>query len=149
MPRWLQIVLIVVAVCVLFCGLGVGAVAWWFNSNKDQLKAKGERVMGEAQAFAQTSDSAGCLKEALARLERNPGFMDEVEHRVFLGECLRSAPRTATFCDGVPPMGEIMKAALWSRQQCESYAGPKEACGRMMQEVMTFCERTFNSEPKP
>jgi hypothetical protein len=121
------------------CGLGVGGIAFWFNSNKDQLKASGERVTAEARAFAKDSDSDGCVKQALVRLKANGSFLAEIEHRVFLGECLRSAPRTPGFCDEVPPMGEILKSALWAQTQCALSTVPQEACGRLMQEVMTFC----------
>src|SRR4051812_43327501 len=114
MPKWLKIVLIIGGVGVGLCGLGVGGVTWWFNANKDSLKAKGEAVMADAKAFAQKSDSAGCLKESLTRLKANSGLMDEVTHRIFLAECLRVAPKSAGFCTDVPPQSELMKAALWA-----------------------------------
>lgn len=141
MPKWLKVVLAVGGAMFLLCGLGVGGFAWWLNANKDMLKNKGEAVMKDARDFATHSDSAGCVTETLARLKEKHGFTDEIGHRVFLGECLRNAPRSAGFCDGVPKQTDFMQAALWANLRCQPFEGPQEPCTRMMQEVEIFCEK--------
>ena len=140
MPRWLKVVLIVAGISVLTCGLGVAGAMWWFNSNKDALKGKAEKMVAEARAFAATSDSDGCLKEALARLKTHGGLMSEIEQRVFLSECLKTAAKSPHFCDDVPGRDEALQIALWARQTCEKkYDGPMESCGRTMQELPAYC----------
>jgi hypothetical protein len=141
MPKWLKIVLLIGGALVLTCGLVISGAAYWFNTHKDELKEKGEQVKADAEAFAQTTDQDGCVKEVLARLKKSSGFMDEVQHRVFLAECLRQAADTKGFCDEVPGRGEVLQAALWANGRCSDYDGPKEPCGRMMQEVVQFCAR--------
>jgi hypothetical protein len=141
MPKWLKIVLLVLGALVLMCGIGVTGVSYWFNKHKDELKLEGEAVMNDARAFAKNSDQAGCLTETLARLKKHSGFMEEVQHRIFLAECLRDASETKGFCDDVPGRGEIMQTALWANGKCGDYDGPKEACGRMMQELVQFCSK--------
>jgi hypothetical protein len=141
MPKWLKIVLGVGGALVLTCGLLVSGAAYWFNAHRGELKEKGEQVKADAQAFASTTDQAGCVKEVLARLKKTSGFMDEVQHRVFLSECLRQAADSKGFCDDVPARGEVLQTALWANSRCSDYDGPKEPCGRMMQEVVQFCAR--------
>ena len=121
------------------CGGGIGAAAWWFKKNEGAFKATGERAKADAEAFAKPSDEAGCTAEALRRQKEKSGVMEEVEHRVFFSECLKLAPKTPGFCDGAPKPDEIMKAATWARDQCETYDVAKESCGRMMQEVLKHC----------
>jgi hypothetical protein len=146
MPKWLKVVLVVAGIGVLTCGLGVGGVTWWFNSNKDALKGKADKMLGEARTFAATSDSHGCLKEALARLKTNSGLMGEIEQRVFLTECLKVAAKSPDFCDDVPGRDEVLQIALWARQTCEKkYDGPMEQCGRMLQELPTYCAKAQRS----
>lgn len=56
MPKWLKIVVAMIGGLVLLCLVAGGGVAWWFNANKDRLRADGQRVMAEAKAFGQ-----GCV----------------------------------------------------------------------------------------
>ncbi|MBL8956901.1 MAG: hypothetical protein JNK82_39370, partial [Myxococcaceae bacterium] len=93
MPTWLMVVLGILIAGLLVCGIGAGAATWWFKKNEGALKATGERAKAEAAEFAKASDQAGCVTEALRRQKEKSGFMDEVEHRVFLSECLKVAPK--------------------------------------------------------
>jgi hypothetical protein len=140
MKTWMKIVLAVVVLGVLTCGLAVGGAAWWFNSNKDQLKADGDRMKAEADEFARTSDADGCVSEALRRLAVNSGFMDEVRHKLFLTECLRQAPRRADFCRDVPERDSLVAAATWSVEFCANKTGvDPQACSRLSQAVVEAC----------
>ncbi len=139
MPTWLKVVLGILIAGVVLCGGGVAAVTFWVKANEGKLKETGTRAKADAEAFAKTSDQSGCVREALGRLKVKSGLLDEVEHRVFLTECLKVAPQTPGFCEGVPKMDQIMAAAGWARDQCASYEGPKESCGRTLQEVMKHC----------
>ncbi|MDX2015331.1 MAG: hypothetical protein SFW67_34380 [Myxococcaceae bacterium] len=140
MKTWMKIVLAVLGLGVLTCGLVVGGAVWWFNANKDQLKADGDRMKVEADAFAKTTDADGCVAEAFRRLAAKPGFMDEVRHKVFLGECLRQAPRRANFCTDVPQRSSFVAATAWSLEFCADKADlDPEACGRLSQAVLEAC----------
>ena len=140
MPSWLKVVLIVLAVGVVLCGAGVGAVVWWFDSNKASFKAKGDRAKADGEAFAKTTDSLGCVQKSLERLKADSSFMDEIEIRVFLAECLKAAPKTKDFCHDVPKQSEFIAAAGWAQSACADYDGPLEPCGRLMQEVIKQCD---------
>lgn len=140
MPKWLKVVLGILAVLVLTCGLFVAGGMYWFNSNKDKLKDLGDRAMNEGKAFGRTSDADGCVEEALKRLDAKSGLMDQVEHKVFLKACLGEAPPSAGLCDGVPRKGEIMKSATWALDECtrRKHAGNQD-CGRVLQELQDAC----------
>jgi len=139
MPTWLKVVLGVLLAGLLVCGGGGAAFAFWLKSNEGKLKETGTRAKADAEAFAKTSDQSGCVSEALSRLKAKPGFMEEIEHRVFLSECLKLAPLTKGFCHDVPKQNEIMAVAVFAQQACADYDGPQEPCQRMMQELTKHC----------
>lgn len=141
MPKWLKIVLGVLATLVAICLFSGGAAAWWINANKDRLKADGQRVMAEGGKFGMETDADGCVAEALRRLEAADGFIAQAEQKVFLRACLEHTLVRPDFCAGVPTMSEFMAAATWSVANCnDRHAKDPQACGRMIQAVMEFCE---------
>lgn len=142
MPKWLKILLLAMLGLVLLCGVGVGGVAWWFNANKDRLREDGKRLMAEAKTFGSTTDADGCVKESLRRLESADGFVAQAEQKLFLRACLENTLARPDFCEGVPSMNELMKAATWSVANCnELGAKDPQACGRLIQAVMEFCSK--------
>ena len=142
MPKWLKILLLVMLGLVLTCGLGIGGVAWWFNANKDRLREDGKRIMVEAKAFGNTADADGCVTESLRRLDNADGFVAQAEQKVFLRACLENTLVRPDFCEGVPTMSELMKAATWSVANCNDRgAKDPQACGRLIQAVMEFCSK--------
>lgn len=52
--------------------------------------------------------------ESLRRLESADGFVAQAEQKVFLRGCLENTLARPDFCEGVPSMSELMKAATWS-----------------------------------
>lgn len=143
MKTWVKVVLAVLALGLLTCGLLVGGVAWWFDSNKDELKAQGDRMRAEAETFARTNDADACVTEAVRRLRERSSFMDEVRHKVFLSACLERAARRADFCEGVPSRQASVAAATWSLEFCNTREGvDPQACSRLSQEILEACETT-------
>ncbi|MER2563976.1 MAG: hypothetical protein ABTQ32_24815 [Myxococcaceae bacterium] len=142
MPKWLKILLLVMLGLVLTCGLGIGGVAWWFNANKDRLREDGKRIMAEAKTFGNTTDADGCVTESLRRLDNADGFVAQAEQKVFLRACLENTLVRPDFCEDVPSMSELMKAATWSVANCNDRgAKDPQACGRLIQAVMEFCSK--------
>lgn len=142
MPKWLKILLLVMLGLVLTCGLGIGGVAWWFNANKDRLREDGKRLMVEAKTFGNTTDADGCVTESLRRLDNADGFVAQAEQKVFLRACLENTLVRPDFCEAVPSMSELMKAATWSVANCNDRgAKDPQACGRLIQAVMEFCSK--------
>ncbi|MBL8923911.1 MAG: hypothetical protein JNJ54_33960 [Myxococcaceae bacterium] len=147
MPKWLKVVLVVLLALAGLCGLGVGGIAWWFGANKDQLRADGQRIMAEAKAFGATTDADGCVTKSLERLEAADGFIAQAEQKVFLRTCLENTLARPDFCEHVPAMSELMAAATWSVANCnERHARDPQACGRLLQAVMEFCEKDRRRE---
>lgn len=140
MPKWLKIVLGILVGLIVICGVGVGGAAYWAKGAVGDLKELGEKTKADADAFAKSSDSNGCLAEALRRMEAEPGLKAEITHQVFLEFCLKSAAKAPGFCDGAPKAGEITATATWSVSKCEAAGKAKvEACPRAMQAVAKYC----------
>ncbi|MBE2248718.1 MAG: hypothetical protein IAE78_04145 [Myxococcus sp.] len=142
MPKWLKIVALVMLGLVLLCGLGVGGVAFWFNTNKDRLRESGKRIMAEAKAFGSGADADACVNESMRRLDAADGFVAQAEQKVFLRTCLENTLARPDFCVGVPKMTDFVAAASWSVANCNQRgAKDAQACGRLMQAVMEHCEK--------
>ncbi len=140
MPKWLTVVLLVVAVLVGTCGLVISGGMWWFNKNRAQLEAAGAEATVEGEAFAKDHDDSSCVEEAFGRLAVKSGFLDEARHKVFLKTCLRAAARTPGFCTGVPAPDDIMGSAGWAITTCgKRVRGDQQACGRLMHAVQEAC----------
>ncbi len=140
MPKWLKVVLALLGVAVLFCA-GISAAAYfWFDANKDRLKDVGARAHNEADAFAFNHDANECVTEALSRLSKRSGIVEEAEHKIFLRACLDKAERPAGFCDGVPMRAQLLDTAQWSVSKCSSlgHAG-NQSCTRLMGAIQEAC----------
>jgi hypothetical protein len=131
-----------VLVCVLACaGLVVGGKVW-FEANKDELMAMGERAMTEGEAFGMGTEQPGCVNEALGRVggcaQIDP--MCEAEIGIFLESCLGAATTSPGFCDGVPQESSIMDSATWRLATCQNLGrAGDEACGRILGSVQKHC----------
>ncbi|MCA2981854.1 MAG: hypothetical protein INH41_10090 [Myxococcaceae bacterium] len=140
MKTWVKFVVAALVLGVLTCGGVIGGAAWWFDANKENLRADGERAKADAEKFARQSDADGCVTEALRRLSASEGLMEEVRVKVFLSECLRRAPRRADFCAGVPDDASLVASTAWSLEFCADETGvDPQACGRLSQAILKAC----------
>lgn len=137
MPKWLKVVLGILVALIVICGLGFGGFAYWVKGKAGDLEA----TKTEGEAFAKGSDTNGCVVEGLRRMDAEPGLTSEIKHHLFLTFCLKAAPKSAGFCDGVPKPNEFTAMASWALTKCESYGHAKsEPCTRAMtQDVVKTC----------
>ena len=143
MPTWLKVVLIIVGVMVLTCGLVVSAGAWWLKKNKGEIESVGVEARASGEAYGRAHDQAGCLDQAITALPEKSGLVAEVKNKLFLASCLGAAPRSAGFCDGVPPSAEMIHSVTWATEACAKRAkGNEQACTRLMQEVQKACDQS-------
>ncbi len=144
----MKIGLAIVAVCVLFVGGLIVAAGYWFEQNKEQLRAKGIAMEQEASAFGEGHDNQACLEESQARLGTcADGALSDVVckamAKMFLKNCLPASQPTPGFCEGVPTGDGIIDGALWAVQRCESQPEAKrEGCARHMQVMRDFCSQS-------
>jgi hypothetical protein len=138
--RWLKVLIIMCAAGVLLLAAAVGGLVWWFNANKDRLRAQGDTVKAEAKAFARGKSSETCITEALARQARASGFVQETLANVFLESCLETAARDPALCADVPRESEIMATVGWRSRACAQRGKDgDQACGRLMGAVQQVC----------
>lgn len=142
MPKWLKITLAVVAALMVLGTALVVAAGYWFAKNKDELLAMGNRAKLEGEQFGNQSDADGCISEALRRLDADNGFMAQVQHRLFLVECLRVAPRSDAFCDEVPAPSAIMETVAYAMAACNRLGHQgDQPCTRLMGGVQEACHK--------
>ena len=142
MPTWLKVVLVIAAIGVLgLVAIGFGGY-WWLKSNKDRFVEIGKRAKADGAQFAATHDGAGCLREALRRLDRADGIMAQAEVKVFLSSCLDEARESPGLCDGVPPKGEIMRTAGWSVGKCTQLGrSGDQPCNQLITAMQEHCDK--------
>ena len=141
MPKWLKVVLAILAVVVLLCGLSSGGLSYWVSKNGAQLKREGEKAKHDGAAFAWNRDAEACVDEGLRRLAEHNGIIDQAETKLFLKACLEKAKRPDGFCTGAPAHGEIMASASWAMERCVAKGRPKDQdCARLLQGVLEACQ---------
>lgn len=126
------------AVC-LACGVFGAFRAQQFV---EQTSADAERTIPEADAFAHEHDQVACRDEGLRRSDlcgpMELGCIAQVS--VFTERCFRGCAPTPGFCDGVPPMTDIMGSATWANAQCaELGRRGNQQCTSLMQSVQRAC----------
>jgi len=139
MSKTVKILLIVGTALLLLCGTCVGGAVIYFKSKAGDLKAMGNQIKAEAEAFAATTDEQGCLDESLRRSVTG-GLMDEVGHGLFLGFCLAAAAPTEGFCDGVPEEKSIMRSVTWRLAACREHPEVEaQRCSRLLAPWQRHC----------
>lgn len=148
MSKGVKIALAIVTVCVLFVGGLIVAAGYWFEQNKEQLRAQGVAMEQEAQAFGEGHDNQACHDESLARLGAcAEGELTDIVckamAKMFLQKCLPVSQPTPGFCDDVPAGDGLMDGALWAVAACESQPeGQRQACARHMQVMRDYCSQS-------
>ncbi|MDH3225514.1 MAG: hypothetical protein OEM67_00270 [Thermoleophilia bacterium] len=137
--KGLRIFLIVVGAVVLLVALLIGGFAWWLSSNKDELKAMGDRIKAEATGFGQGRNGEACLAEGLRQLDACDGMMCAVKTRVFLTACLEVAEPSPDLCKGVPSSDSIVNSVMWLRHQCAEVQIDTDDCQDLFGELQDFC----------
>ena len=147
MPKWLKVVLALLALFLLLCGGLSAAGYYWLDSNKERLKGVGERAHKEAEEYAYTHDANECVSAALGKLTQRNSIVDEAEHKIFLKACVEKAKRPDGFCTGVPVRNEIFASAQWAVEKCQALGYPgSQPCGRLVQAIQEACHP--KAEPK-
>ncbi|MDF1564886.1 MAG: hypothetical protein P1V51_17720 [Deltaproteobacteria bacterium] len=140
MSKTVKIVLIVLGVLLLLSTTCVGGGLWWLSTKAESMKAQGDEMRREAEAFAETTDAAGCLDEATRRNLGDGNILDEVRTHVFLAACLRGARPTEGLCEGVPSMNQILTTVKWRLARCQQGSDPDpERCSRLLAKLQEHC----------
>ncbi len=140
MPKWLKVVLGLLAALVLVCALGAGALAWWAHANEAEFREVNKEAMAEGKGWATQFDAAGCVEMALRQNDREGGLLKEAAQTIALQTCLQHAARPAGFCDGVPTRDALSQSVTWAMAKCVALGRPNQApCTRMVKKVQEVC----------
>ncbi|MFZ5446606.1 MAG: hypothetical protein ACOZQL_41850 [Myxococcota bacterium] len=140
MPKWLKVVLIILAAALGLCCLGSGAAYAWLYRHKDELKDAAKTASQEGRAFGKLHDAEGCVDDGLRRLRAQRGLVEQATNRMFLQACLEVAAKPEGFCRDVPARTDVVAIATWSVQRCAAKgAAGDQDCARLMQVVQRAC----------
>ena len=121
--------------------LGVGGYLW-FRQTREELLEMGREARAEGRAYGRGRSKDECAPEALRRIDRAEGIVEEVAQNVFLQSCLRAAKATPTFCNGVPPRSEVMQSVSWTTGYCaRAGRSDDQACARLARSIQDYCHR--------
>lgn len=148
MPRWLK-VLLAAGVVLAFVSAGVaGLGVYLWRRHGRGLVEGGQRSYDGGREFGRTSNSRGCLTEAVERHRRAGDFGELLGVNLFLRGCLDAAPPTEGFCDGVPGPLEFVSTAEWGREQCHAHGlSVERQCGQLFAQVQQYCAARPSAKP--
>jgi hypothetical protein len=136
---------LIVFICFGIVGLvvvaAIGGVVWWLSANKERLAGMGQEAETAARAYGKDHDQDACVGEGLRKIDRCDGIMCQASAKIFTERCIAYAQPTAGFCDGVPPVGEIIKTAGYCQDQCRKRGRlpDDQRCSQIMQAVAPAC----------
>jgi hypothetical protein len=141
MPRWAEILLVILAVFVLVT-IAIGVGGYFFVSrHKDAWVAEAKKVAEEGKTFGAGKEGSQCLDEALRRLKDCNGIICEARVRLFLSSCLPSAGPSPELCTNAPPRSQIVRSATWAVNECGRRGmSASQPCTRLMQETLKYCD---------
>lgn len=149
MSRWLKITLAVGLVLALLCVAAVGVGVYLWRQHGRGFVAGGQQSFGEGRDFGRTSNSRGCLTEAVERHRRAASFGELFGVNLFLRGCLDAAAPTEGFCDTVPGPLEFTRTAQWGQEQCRAHGlSVEKQCGQLFAQVQQYCAARPNA-PQP
>lgn len=148
MPRWLKITLVVGLVLAFVCAGAAGVGVYLWRRHGRGLLEGGQQGFGEGREFGRTSNSRGCLTEAVERHRRAASFGELFAVNLFLRGCLDAAAPTEGFCEGVPRPLEIVRTAEWGREQCHAHGlSVERQCGQLFAQVQQYCAARPGDKP--
>ena len=148
MPRWVKVTLAVSLTLALLCAAAVGLGVYLWRQYGRGLLAGGQQSFGEGREFGRTSNSRGCLTEAVERHRRAASLGELFAVNLFLRACLDAAPPAEGFCDGVPRPLEIARTARWGREQCHAHGlSVERQCGQLFAQVQQYCATQPDKKP--
>lgn len=141
MPKWVKIVVAIVAVVVCACVATCGAGYVWISRNAASMHADGLRRIEEGKTFGVGRSAPECVTEGLRRLDACAGLLCEVNARVFAAGCMQSSQTPADFCEGVPRLDEILRTASWRVRYCVDTLGREndQRCVRFSEAIQRRC----------
>ncbi|HEV7923469.1 MAG TPA: hypothetical protein VGR02_22015 [Thermoanaerobaculia bacterium] len=119
MPRWLQVVLAIIAVGIVTVIILAFVGYRWMSRNGGRLQAQMKQLTAQGSEYGRGKDVTDCMDESV-RLYRASGksFKGRFTTQIWMESCVRSATVTPAFCATAPRGSEIFKSAQWAVAEC-------------------------------
>jgi hypothetical protein len=149
MPRWLQVVLAVIAVGFVTVVV-LGFVGYrWLSRNRGRLAAEAREITRQGAEFGKGKEIVACLDES-ARMYQTAGktFKSQITTRVWLESCIRASTVPPEFCANVPRKSQTFASAQWSLDECAKRGLPNDqGCSNLLVAAVGACEGTRETKP--
>ncbi len=146
--RTAKIIIISITSVVLLITVIVGIGIYVGAKYSKELLGNSKAALLEGTEFGKQTDNNGCVKEAILRHKKAPGFQAAIANNLFLRGCLETSQPSEGFCDNVPPANEIMKSVQWQLQKCKEADIPNNYGAQLFGQIQQYCHSTQNRNPK-
>ena len=107
----------------------------WLRRNGGELEAGARSATRDGARFGLARDEAACFEEGKRRAAGSTTIQAALAVNQFMRSCLEFSRATPGFCEGVPPITALRRAATWQVQTCGRDAG----CRNAAQVVQAYC----------
>lgn len=119
----------------------VAAGWYWWHANGESMMAEGKAAIIEGRKRGAAVDEAACVAEVLERhhLDREGSVSAVMARTIWLSGCLHTSRVAASFCEGVPPADELIKAGTWAGAACTQQGLDVGYCQPLYQQIAEYC----------
>jgi hypothetical protein len=134
-----QSIFIIVAGALLVTCFGGGY--YLFTQFGGRMKDEAKIVRADVEAFAPTTDNAGCVAEVPNRYAEGSEVTSMLKQTMFLSGCLRLSKPTPGFCDDVPAARDVLDSQKWQKEQCAQEKRTNLRCPLVASAIQQHCSR--------
>ncbi|HKO56094.1 MAG TPA: hypothetical protein VJ276_09460 [Thermoanaerobaculia bacterium] len=142
MPRWLQVVLAVIAVCFVTLVI-LGFVGYrWLNRNRGRLAVQAREISRQGAEYGRGKEIGACLDES-ARIYQTAGktFKSQITTRLWLESCIRASTVPPEFCANVPRKSQAFASGQWALEECAKRGLPNDqGCSNLLVAAVGACD---------
>jgi hypothetical protein len=142
MPRWLQVLLGVVAIGILTVIILAFVGYRWVRRNRGQIQAQMRELTSQGTAYGSGKDVTACMDESVRFYEAHgKNFKARLTTQIWMESCVRASTVSAEFCAKAPRPTEFIKGAQWAVDECAKRGlGTDQGCRNFMLVAPRACE---------
>lgn len=142
MPRWLQVVLGIIAVGFVTLAILAFVGYRWMRRNGGHLQAQMKELTSQGSDYGRGKDVVACMDESVRFYQaQNKSFKARLTTQIWMESCVRASTVTPEFCATTPRSSEIFKTAQWAVGECSKRGLVNDqGCSNFMAVAPRGCE---------